>query len=229
VTLRLFGGFELRSHGVTVDVPPSSQRLVAFLALHCRSLPRAFVAATLWPDSSDEKAAANLRTALWRLHRPELRMVEASQANISLHPHVWVDTRCLTEAAREHGRSGTLPAFEVLDDVRGELLPGHWDSWLVFERERLRQVAIHLFEQACASCLAEGEHHRSVLHALAAVEQDPLRESSNVWLIKAFLAAASRGDALRHYERYSALLREELGASPGRHVEDLVYDTLTAP
>jgi DNA-binding SARP family transcriptional activator len=227
VVLRLFGGFELRSSGAAVDIPLSSQRLVAFLALHDRSLPRSYVAATLWPDTTDEKAAANLRTAIWRLHRPDFDVVDAGQVNIALRPDVWVDTRFVAHAAREQRTTGSLPPFEMLDGVRGELLPGHWDSWLVLERERLRQLAIRLFEQACASSLTRGDTHLAVLLALAAVEQDPLRESSNVWLIKAFLADAGRTDALRHYERYSALLRSELGASPARHVEDLVYEPMT--
>jgi DNA-binding SARP family transcriptional activator len=227
IVLRLFGGFGLWSAGSPIDIPQSSQRLVSFLALHDRRLPRSYVAATLWPETTDDKAAANLRTAIWRLHRPDFDVVEAGQVNIALRPDVWVDTRFVANAAHEQRTGGALPSFEMLDGLRGELLPGHWDSWLVLERERLRQLVIRLFEHACAAAIASGDTHVAVLLALGAVEQDPLRESSNVWLIKAFLADAGRTDALRHYERYSALLRSELGVPPARHVEDLVYEPMT--
>lgn len=67
MSLSFWGGFELRVVGDRVALPLNSQRVVAFLGL-IRGLPaRVFVAGNLWIDASDERAAAALRTAPWRL------------------------------------------------------------------------------------------------------------------------------------------------------------------
>ena len=50
-----------------VDVTPSAQRLLAFIALSPRGVDRAFLAFQLWPEHSEQRAKANLRSALWRL------------------------------------------------------------------------------------------------------------------------------------------------------------------
>lgn len=221
-SLHLFGGFEFRFDDVTVDVPPTSQRVLAFLALHHRSLTRTFVAGTLWPDTTDAKAGANLRTALWRLHRPEIDVVEADGAQLSLRRDVWVDAHYIEAAVARFGREGEVPAIEDVARLRGDLLPGFWDSWLVFERERLRQECIHLHEVISAEAIRRGDGHAAVIAALAAVECDPLRESSNALLIRAHVADNDRAMALRHYRRYAALLHDELGLVPSAATDVLL-------
>ena len=45
--LRLLGGFQLLRHGDDVETLPSTQRVLAFLALNDRFMPRAYVAESL--------------------------------------------------------------------------------------------------------------------------------------------------------------------------------------
>ena len=61
--VELLDGFALRAR-VSVDLPLSAQRVVAFLALHDRPLLRLHVAGVLWPETSEDRAFASLRTAL---------------------------------------------------------------------------------------------------------------------------------------------------------------------
>lgn len=220
--VRLLGGFQLRCNNHVVETLPSSQRLLAFLALNDRSLPRSFVAASLWPDTTDKKAGANLRTALWRLHEPDHQVVDVATSHLALRAAVWVDARHVETAARDHRRWGILPGPDVVDRIRGELLPGFWDSWLVFERERLRHEMIHLYELVCSDALERREFHDAVMAALAAVECDPSRESSNACLIKSYLASGNRSDAARAFRRYSALLHEEFDMCPSLEIGSLV-------
>ncbi len=67
--LRLLNGFELARGRRPITLPMSGQRLVAFLALTDRLALRGYVAGTLWPEASEEHAAASLRSGLWRLHQ----------------------------------------------------------------------------------------------------------------------------------------------------------------
>ena len=56
----------------TYSTSRQTRRVMAILALRDGPLLRVFVAGALWPDTVDERAAASLRSALWRLHRSGL-------------------------------------------------------------------------------------------------------------------------------------------------------------
>ena len=91
--LGLLNGFELVSDGSLIALPLSAQRLVALLALHNRPLLRSFVAGTLWLDTSEERAHANLRSMLWRLHRCNGALVEVRGPQLRLAADIEVDLR----------------------------------------------------------------------------------------------------------------------------------------
>jgi DNA-binding SARP family transcriptional activator len=220
--LRLFGGFELRHGSQVLNIPLSVQRLLGFLALHDRPLPRCYVAETLWPETGGSQAQANLRTLLWRLHPKHHDIVEVKPVELALSSAVLVDARALHKAARDYRRSGTLPTPETLLDIHGELLPGCWDCWLVFERERLRHEAVELLEAVSNACLARGEFHLATMLGLSAVECDPLRESANLLVVRSRLAAGDSAGAIRYALRYTRTIREELDLPPPPQFVDLL-------
>lgn len=222
--LRLLGGFELRCDRGPVAVDQPGRRVLAFLALHNRRLSRSFVAGSLWPDTVDCKASKSLRTALWRL-RDCSEVVVATMTTLELDPGVVVDTRELEGVVRSLERSDGGPDPATLDphDFAGELLPELWDGWLVFERERMRQLSLHALEWLTRRLSAAGRHTDAVLAGLAAVEMEPLRETSNRALVEAHLAEGNHAEALRHYGRYADLLGAELGLRPGPELQALVH------
>ena len=223
-SLSLLNAFDLRCGGETVGLPLSAQRLLAFVALHEHSLLRVYVAGTLWTDTSDERAAASLRSSLWRLHRPGLRLVESSNTHLRLAPEVDVDLRSafqlahrlLAGSARGEDLSGPDPA------LNGELLPDWYDDWVVFERERFRQVSLHALETLADRLIAVGRLGSALEAALAAVAGEPLRESAHRVLIRVHLAEGNAGEALRQYELCRRLLRDRLGLEPTPQLEELV-------
>jgi DNA-binding SARP family transcriptional activator len=151
---------------------------------------------------------------LWRLHSKHHPILEITPVELALSPAVRVDARTIHQAARDYRRSGELPAPETLLDIHGELLPGCWDCWLVFERERLRHEAVELLEATSKACLAREEFHLATMLGLSAVECDPLRESANLLVIRSRLAAADPGGAMRYALRYSQMLQDELQLPP---------------
>lgn len=214
--LRLLGGFEFRQGGEVESVPLASHRLLAHLALHDRPLPRSYVADSLWPDTSEAKAQANLRTALWRLGSAGRDVLDVSSGELSLGHDVEVDVREVHDAARTYRRTGALPDPELLLSIHGELLPGCWDSWVVFDRERLRLEAVRLLELAGNAAMTHGDPHLGLLLVLGAVECDPLRESSNVLAVRARIASGDLAGAVRHVRTYCRMLRAEIGMGPPR-------------
>src|ERR1700761_8574457 len=63
----LFGGPCVLVGGHRLEVPEGSKRLLVFITLSDGVVDRRHAAASLWPDANDERAAGNLRSALWRL------------------------------------------------------------------------------------------------------------------------------------------------------------------
>jgi DNA-binding SARP family transcriptional activator len=223
VQLGLLRGFELRCDGTTVPLLMGPQRLIAFLGLQERSLPRSYVAETLWADVPDRRAWASLRSALWRMGALRQRLVDQIGDHLRLSPEVVVDVRQADEAALEL-IAGTFASETRLDPsvFVADLLPGWCDDWILIERERHRQLGLQALELLCERLTEEGQHRRAVQAGLAAVRGDPLRESAQRALILAHLAGGNVSDAIRQFELFERLLRHELGLEPSERLQRLI-------
>jgi DNA-binding SARP family transcriptional activator len=229
MSLHLLGGFELRAGDSRVDVPAPARRLLAYLAVRGRGLARSHVAGVLWPDTTDTRAKAHLRTAVWRLQAAAPHTVVVTPTTIGMAPHLAVDIALLERTAAAL-RSGD-PSFDAAgvdpSHLAGELLPELWDDWTVFERERLRQTSIHALELLSQRLTDGDDHGHAVLAALTAVEMDPLRETANRRLVVAHLAEGNVAEATRTYRRYARVLSDELGIEPQASFTALLEPALT--
>jgi DNA-binding SARP family transcriptional activator len=211
------GALELDLHGAAVRVPSSAQRLLAFTALRRRPLARGYVAGQLWLDSTGDRAAASLRSALWRLHRAAGDVVWASARQVGLSPWVEVDVDVIGAAAHavlagEQAHPGDVAALTA----SGDLLPDWYEEWIAVDRERLRQLRVHALEALCERLTAERRFGEALEAGLAAVQAEPLRESAHRALIGMHLAEGNVVEALRQYETCKRLMARELGVRPSR-------------
>jgi DNA-binding SARP family transcriptional activator len=219
-TLKLLDGFDLVCAGCPTALPLSAQRLLAFVALHERPLPRSFVAGSLWLDSSEERANANLRSALWRLHRSGQRVVQCSGQRLTLDPSVVVDLR-ESEALAHRVLSGSNDLEIAPSALSGELLPGWYDDWILFERERFRQLRLRALDTLCERLTEAGRFDAALEAGLAAVAGEPLRESSHRAVIRAHLADGNVAEAIRQYRLCRRLLKDQLGLEPSDQTDGL--------
>ncbi|ETT24123.1 transcriptional regulator, SARP family [Rhodococcus rhodochrous ATCC 21198] len=223
VQLHLIGGFELTISGSPATLQPVQQRLLAFVALTPRGVDREFAALQLWPDHSEERARASLRSALWRLRRVSAEIVVVSSTHLRLNTHVWVDVRHgLEELARggdAAGLDGALP-FQLL---LADLLPDWYDDWLTIERERLRQLSLHFLESRAQKALTDGDAATAIHLSLTAMSIDPLRESPYRLLIEAHLAEGNERDAHRTLDGYRKRLAFDPRLAPSRELEELFW------
>src|SRR5262249_27174192 len=224
-TLRLFDGFELRRGGRPLVVAENAQRLVAFLAIAGKPQRRSIVAGSLWMDTTDERASANLRTALWKIRKLDESIVECAGELLSLSSQIRIDTRAaLDQVQRVLSRDPELSDVDSnWSTLTGELLPMWDDGWIVFERERLRQLCIHGLEALATRLSALGRHAEAVDVGLSAVSADPLRETAQRALICAHLAEGNMAEARRQFERYRVVLADSLGIEPSSSLEELVF------
>jgi len=200
-------------------------QLVAYLALKGGWVPRAELAALLWPDQPSKLAYTNLRKALFRLQSlPGAPAVESSAASVRIDVPTDVDE---FERARDEGR-----ATDALALRRGELLAGFdddgneaWSAWLRFERDRLRaqwrEMALTLLE-AATDAAARARHLRQ------AARPDPLDEAAARAQISWLARSGQVARAHQAYDAFAQKLDEELGLAPGVELERL-GESLDAP
>ncbi|MGY1636842.1 BTAD domain-containing putative transcriptional regulator [Geodermatophilus sp. SYSU D00742] len=205
------------AEGRRYEVPEGGKRLLVFLALNRRRVERRRVAGALWPVGSEERAAGNLRSALWRLRGADIGVLLADKTSVKLREEVTVDFE-LVSAWATRLIDGSMPTqdlalspywTEALD-----LLPGWYEDWVLMERERLRQRVLHALEALSHRLLVAGRCAEAVDVAVTAVAVEPLRESAQRALLAAHLAEGNRIEALRCLTAYRTLVRRELGVEP---------------
>lgn len=223
--LTLLDGFRLECQGRVLTTPQAVARLLAFVGVRGQA-SRAELAGSLWPEVSESKAHACLRTALWRLRQACADPLVIGGQILTLAPVVEVDVVVFATMAR---RVLAPPAADQCPEEMlrpplisaGALLPGWYDDWVLFERERLRQLQMHALEAAVVKLSAIGRHADAIEAALAAVRLEPLRESANRVLILAHLAEDNVVEAVRCFEGFRASLLSELGVAPSADLQRL--------
>ena len=225
----LLDGFLIRDVGArgaqaAGDLPRAVQRLVAHLCLAGRPA-RTAVAGRLWSEVPEDKAHASLRSALWRLRQVAPELVDSSGGSLCLAAGVRVDVREL-HAWADRVRDLRTPADQVgLPDpaLLGDLLPGWYEDWVLLERDRLQQLRAHSLETAAVRLGAVGRHGEALQAAHLAIRAEPLRESAHRTVVRVHLAEGNVAEALRAYEFFRDLLREELGIPPTEQMTRLLH------
>jgi DNA-binding SARP family transcriptional activator len=188
-------------------------------------MTRSRLAGSLWPETPEQRALASLRTGIWRTNQVAHRLVMPAGGLIDLSSTVDVDTRTFVGSALQiMGQTGgdlpsqgphDAPAMtEFAVDVLvadGELLPDWEDDWLVAERERLRQMRLHVLESTAAKLSEAGDYGLALEVALASVRIDPLRESAHRSVIRIHLAEGNVVEARRSLDICRETLMRDVG------------------
>ncbi|MFC7531762.1 BTAD domain-containing putative transcriptional regulator [Actinoplanes sp. GCM10030250] len=227
--LSVLGGFQLCSGDTAVALPSNAQRVLGFLALNRTSHQRHVLAGRLWTNASQERAQANLRTAIWRVRQSVPGVVDCSRDSVRLCPAVTVDYRWMLAVAEQlfHRDLGPEQLRQVpCGLLASELLPGWDEDWLLIERERHRQLRMHALEALSTQLTDIAEYGLAVDCAYAAIGIEPLCESATHALLRACLAEGNRAEALRQFHRFRHLLDGETGLRPSPQLMDLMGGTL---
>jgi DNA-binding SARP family transcriptional activator len=224
--LSLLGGFRLSVAGVEDPLPVGAQRVLALLALRGR-MSRSRTAGLLWPDATERRALACLRTAIWRVNHVAPHLLRVSTVSVDLAPQVDVDVRRLERAAEaltevEAGHDQVLGVWRWAPRGVGDLLTDWEDDWLTADRLRVQQLQVHVLELFAARFTELGRFGPAMEAALAALRADPLRESAHRAVIRVHLAEGNPVDARRALDFCRLVLAREAGVEPSGATTQLV-------
>lgn len=219
MTLRLFRGFRLDAGDRRVTLPRHARRVVAYLALatsRTNDVDRRLLAERLWPDSMDDKAAASLRTALWRIRREAADLVHTDRERVWLGGDLDIDVhgfQCLAARLLSTDYQPLPLELESLIDA-ADLLPTWDEGWLTMAREELRQKRLMALESAAVRLTGHGRFVEAIELMLVVVGAEPLRESAHAVVIDAHLQQRNVAAAWSQLMTYARDLWSELGVYP---------------
>jgi SARP family transcriptional regulator, regulator of embCAB operon len=206
------------------------QLLFAYLVLNrFRDVPRAEVAAAVWPTGAGERA---LTTYLSKFRRALGGCIEGrSEIRLAVPPHAWVDIEAADEkllqaegaiAAGDWAKAYSAAHVALYIAERG-FFPGCDLPWAVETRGRLHEILVRALECEAAAALGTGSRElpEGEKNARRAVELAPFRESAHRVLMEVLEARGNEAEALRVYEELRERLQSELETVPGRAVEEV--------
>jgi DNA-binding SARP family transcriptional activator/TolB-like protein len=218
-----FGPVELRGDGGAVASVLAQPKRLALLLYLTLARPRRYhrrdtLLALLWPELDQPRARKALSQSLsflrHALPEPVLQARGADEVGVE-HGRIRCDAIAFEEAI------AAARWDEAIRLYNGELLAGlhvpdapAFECWLHLERGRLRELASDAAWSLAHQHLQGGELVRAERAGQSALHLVPTDESPAREFIRALAAAGDRAAALRFYEKFAAILAEELEVEP---------------
>ena len=163
-------------------------------------MPRARVAALLWPDADDDQARNNLRQLLFRLRRTARREVVLGDAMLHLASDVAVD---LIEFQQQVAGDVDAGAGDLLGDYDYSDVDT-LDQWSRTTRAHWHTSRLDMLAQAASDLESQGQLASALSFTQRMLAEDPLLEHAHRRLMRLHYL---RGDRLLHCPRTNAAAR----------------------
>jgi DNA-binding SARP family transcriptional activator len=225
-TLRVF------RHRTPLRFPTQkSQDLLCLLLLRAgQALERDLIAEYLWPMHSSSNGRRCLSTALWRLRQvleaepkpvqPYI-LTEHSTLTFNTATSYWLDVEVF-ESKSAFGLAGPLPCAadrrQALEEAvrlySGDLLAGCYDDWCLAQRERLRLLLLQALKQLQCDYHYSKDFELAIACGQRLLSLDMLQEDVHRELIRCYVDAGQRPQALQQFQYCRETLHRELHIDP---------------
>jgi DNA-binding SARP family transcriptional activator/TolB-like protein len=211
--------------------PRKARALLAYLAAQGgRAVSRERLADLLWPYQGTDQARHSLRNCLLELRK-------ALGAGADAHLGTDFSTCRVHSAEVDVDRFERLARSQHTDDLRtaGELYRGEFladfivdsepfQEWLAAERDRTLDLVCGVLQRLATQLDAAGEHDAAIQAARRLVALDPLSEIGHRAVIRAYMRAGRRPEALRQYRSCAEILKRELDVAPDSETQALARE-----
>ncbi|GIW38011.1 MAG: hypothetical protein KatS3mg074_409 [Meiothermus sp.] len=220
--LSLLGPPQLWQEGKPVSsLPRKAVAMAAYLAVVGGVVERGRLADLLW-EGEEEAVRRNLRQELFRLKNTAWeRVFEQSPHHIGLGP-VETDLEAFLAQMARGAWSEALALWRggFLAGLDPKASEGYWD-WLIPERERWERLYREAMLGLARSQEAAGQFAEALKVYQKLLAEDPLQETEQQAVMRLYLQLGDRSAALRQYEQYRILLRDQLGLEPSLQTQAL--------
>lgn len=237
--IKLLGGLQVwcRGEPVTRFRSRRTVELLAYLACHLRrEHPREVLIELFWPDCDLDAGRHSLNVALSSLRKeleptgvPAGSVLRTDRFGVRLVSEaVSTDVGAFEAAVRAaaeappHGDQRASRLSEALALYGGELLPGHYDDWVVPEQQRLDELHFQALRALMGQLRGQGDFEGALRLALQGARANGLREELHREIIRIYLDAGRVDEAVRHYRELVRRLAQELDLLPSAETRSLI-------
>ncbi len=217
--IKLFGTMEARVGGE--ELPPLRSKrglwILALLILHeGREMDRGWLAGTLWAESSEAQALANLRRTLTDLREAlgeeASRLYAPTPHTLRLNlENAWVDLVEFDKAVKSHESAALQEAVRL---HRAPLLESWTEDWVLESRLQRTEAYLNTLETLADHALKEDKPESAIPYLRLVLNADPFRDTACRALIQALHRSSNFSSATETYRAFRLLLREELNCDP---------------
>jgi DNA-binding SARP family transcriptional activator len=187
---------------------------------------KAQIGLALWPDASPSKLRNRLSTAIYHLRRalgnPQRIVFEDDlyrfNRTLDYRFDVEVFEADLVQASRVQTQTPDR-AIALLQEAialyRGDFVEDFLEGeWFLLRREELRRKYLDALLNLGQLLSARRDYAHAAECYRRAIEKDEVLEEAHRELMRCYARLGERGQALRHYQTFAQLIRDELGSSP---------------
>jgi DNA-binding SARP family transcriptional activator len=237
LTIQTLGRAQVLLNGKPVNVPEwQNQKRVreTFYCLLCHpdGLTRDALGLILWPESSPAQLRLQFKNTMYRL-RSALGQ-EAIQYDGERYwfnrqqdyeYDIEVFSQKLEQAKQAPSAEGQIQALRAaVEAYRGEFLPEIDGTWVVPEREKLRQAFIDAAHSLARRYLETGKYRLVIEVCQRVLAEDECLEEAHRLAMRAYAALGDRAAVARQFIRCSKALEQEINTTPSSQTISLYQE-----
>jgi predicted ATPase/DNA-binding SARP family transcriptional activator len=201
------------------------KELLFYLITH-PARTKAQIGLALWPEASPSKLRNGLSTAIYHLRRalgnPQWIIFEDElyrfNRTLDYRFDVEVFEAKLIQAAHVQAQQPERASAllqEAIDLYQGDFVEDLLEGdWFLLRREELRRKYLAALLDLGQLSFAQGHYARAAESYRRAIEKDEVLEEAHRELLRCYARLGERGQALRHYQTFEQMIRDELGSAP---------------
>ena len=229
LTIHVLGPLVIERDGYRLDkLPKKARALLAFLAAqNGEAVSRERLADLLWPYQGSEQGRHSLRNCLLELRKALGRGADSDLAADFANCRI-ADAIVDLDAFERLSRSPDPGELQTAADLyRGDLLADFYiasepfQEWLGAARDRALAAICEVLERLISLQDAAGDYEAAIQSGRRLVTLEPLSESGQRALMRAYARGGRRGEALRQYKSCANTLQRELGVTPDEETQAL--------
>jgi predicted ATPase/DNA-binding SARP family transcriptional activator len=187
---------------------------------------KAQIGLALWPEASSKQLRNNLGITLYHLRRalgnPQWIVFEDDLYRFNRVLDYQFDVEAFEAKLAQAGRAQTQApdrAIALLQEAvalyQGDFTEDFLDSdWVLLRREELRRKYLDALLNLGQLLFTRQEYARAAEAYRQALEKDEMLEEAHRELMRCYARLGERGQALRHYQTFEQMMRDELGSAP---------------
>ncbi|MCS6829968.1 MAG: AAA family ATPase [bacterium] len=235
--VELFGGLRLITPTQTIAHfrTQKTALLFAYLAVNLHQThPREMLIDLLWEESDIDAGRTSLRVALSAIRKqleqagvPPDEVLYSDQFGIGLRSYtVITDLREMEQyirlARHAPSESESLACLSRAVDLCTDVpLKGFYEEWVLQLQQQTAERYFRALDELIRLLENAGDRAAALEYALRGSAYDPLREEPRAALMRLYVAMGYPAEAKRVYRQWEDLVREELGATPSRAMQQL--------